>query len=125
MVSPVRSPAYESGTESATRTKIAKLARLHLQLSACEEQRSALERQPASLPTKELDQKALSAKIAAIKAQIAELARSDSAPARRAAEDSDAQKRPHARRSEPSPLDAVRLAMVKEGHLGTLVNVRA
>jgi DNA-binding transcriptional MerR regulator len=125
MVSPVSSPANEIGAESATRNKIAQLARLHLQLSACEEQLNAVERQPSPVATKVIDQKALTSKIAAIKAQIAELARSDAAPAARAADDNDERKRPRARRSEQSPLDAVRLALVKEGHLGTLVNLRA
>lgn len=123
MVSAVSAPANEIGTESATRNKIAKLARLHLQLSACEEQLAAVERQSSPVANKEIDQKALASKIAAIKAQIAELARPDRAPAARAADDE--RSKPRARRSEQSPLDAVRLALVKEGHLGTLVNLRA
>jgi hypothetical protein len=124
MVSPLSVPANASGTESATRNKIAKLARLHLQLSACVEQLGAVERQPATAASKEIEHKLLTSKIAAIKAQIAELVRSDTVSAARAAEE-DAERSPSpTRRSKASPLDAVRLALVKEGHLGTLVNVR-
>lgn len=125
MVSSVSSPPSGLGDERATRNKIAKLARLHLQLSACEEQLGAVERQDAPVAAREVDRRALTAKIAAIKAEIAELAREDASPAARAAEEREARQRPPSQRSAPSVLDVVRLAMVKEGHLGTLVNVRA
>ena len=89
------------------------------------ERLGALQRQGAPAPAKEIDQKALTAKITAIKAEIAELARADTSPAARAAEENEERRRPPSQRAEASALDAVRLAMVKEGHLGTFVNVRA
>jgi hypothetical protein len=124
MVSSIGSPANGGSAVSTTRDKIAKLARLHLELSACQERLSAVERQGSAQAVKESDEQALTAKIAAIKAQIAELARSDASPAARAAEERDELQNPRTRRAESSPLDAVRLALVKEGHLGTLVNLR-
>lgn len=119
----VSSPTSGGGAESAVRNKIAKLARLHLQLSACEEQLAAVERQGSPAP--ERDKKALASKIAAIKAEIAELARSDASPAARAAQHRSQRQSSRTRSPAPSALDAVRLALVKEGHLGTFVNIRA
>ncbi len=125
MVSPLSLPPVAVSTVSTTGNKIAKLAQLHLQLSACEEQLGAVERQYASTESEARDKQALTSRISTIKEQIADLVRSDASPAAHAAEDEQDRQRASAHSAERSPLDAVRLALVKEGHLGTLVNLRA
>jgi hypothetical protein len=124
MVSLLSLPPAAVGTVSTTGNKIAKLAQLHLQLSACEEQLGAVERQYPSPESRARDKQIVTFKIAAIKEQIAELARSAESPTARAAEDDQERQRADTHSAERSPLDAVRLALVKEGHLGTLVNLR-
>lgn len=125
MVSSIGPAPNAIGGAGTRGNKIAALARLQMQLSACEEQLQAVERQDPALPTKQREQSALSAKIAAIKTQIAELSRYDTSPAEREAEAREEAKSPRAESPDQSPLDTVRLALVKEGHLGTLVNLRA
>ena len=125
MISPSGFRPCANSSVGTTGNRIAKLAQLHLRLSACEEQLGALERGCASTEIKARDKQLLTSKIADIKAQITELARSDASPVARAAEEDANRQHTGAHSAERTPLDAVRLALVKEGHLGTLANVRA
>jgi dsDNA-binding SOS-regulon protein len=108
----------------------AKLAALNKQLAACEEELKTVQKQCSSVPTKESDQKALSTKIAALKAQITQATQSESSPSAQAVESSSKtapqeSKDQESRDSASSSFEVTQLALAREGHLGTRVNVRA
>jgi hypothetical protein len=114
---------------SSVGSKSAKLAMLNAQLSACEEELKTVTRQRVCGPTKESDQKALSVRITAIKAQITELSDIDEPGPARAVEASDEAQKSRvqsAERARERPSLAVgSLDLAKDGHLGTHINLLA
>jgi hypothetical protein len=107
-------------------SKSAKLAMLNAQLSACEEELKTVTKQRVCGPTKESDQKALSVRITAIKAQITELSQIDEPAPARAIEAGDEAQRSRVQGARERPSLAVEsLNLAKDGHLGTHINLLA
>jgi hypothetical protein len=99
---------------------VAQLEDLNEQLAAREEQLKAVAKECSSVPTKDRDQKALSAKIAALRIKIAQLSPAESqptAPTNPVAQGSNARARPS--------FAVVQLELAREGDLGTRANLRA